>query len=59
MVASADQVIMLFDSSKFGVKSLTTVLHPGEVHMLITDSAAPQSMVQGLIEQGVDVHITP
>lgn len=59
MVASADQVIMLFDSSKFGVKSLTTVLQPGEVHVLITDSAAPQSMVQVLIEQGVDVHITP
>ena len=57
MIASADQVIMLFDSNKFGVKSLTTVLRAGEINVLVTDAGAPEDVLQVLRAKGVEIHI--
>jgi DeoR/GlpR family transcriptional regulator of sugar metabolism len=57
MIASARQIIMLLDSSKFGVQSLTTVLPAASPHILVTDEGAPPDMVQALGRGGVDVRI--
>ena len=57
MIASADQVIMLLDSNKFGVKSLSTVLEAGEVNILVTDAGSPEDVLQALRAKGVEVHI--
>lgn len=57
MVATARRVVILLDSSKFGVQSLAMVLRPESSHILITDQHAPQSMLQALRERGVDVRI--
>ncbi len=57
MIAAVAQVVVLMDSSKFGVQSLATVLHPGPSHRLITDSHAPPAMLRSLRERGVDVHV--
>ncbi len=57
MIGAVDQVIVLIDSSKLGVKSLTQVLGPYEAHILITDSGAPPDLVADLRLHGVDVRI--
>ena len=59
MIASADQVIMLLDSNKFGVKSLTTVLKATQINILVTDAGAPEDVLQALRATGVEVHIVP
>lgn len=57
MISSARQVIMLLDSSKFGVQSLTTVLPATGPHILVTDDGAPPEMVHALQRGGVDVRV--
>jgi DeoR/GlpR family transcriptional regulator of sugar metabolism len=57
MVTCADQVIMLMDSTKFNIKSLTTVLRAEELDLLITDSGAPTWVRAELEAKGVEVHI--
>lgn len=59
MIASADQVIMLLDSHKFGVKSLTTILQADQVNILLTDAGAPEDVLQTLRAKGVEIHIVP
>jgi DeoR/GlpR family transcriptional regulator of sugar metabolism len=57
MIAAADQVIMLMDSTKFHVKSLTTVARPEQLDLLITDAGTDPEMLHDLRERGVDVHV--
>lgn len=57
MAASADRVIFLMDSSKFGVRSLARIVPLAEVDMLITDSDAPEPMVAALRSRGIEVHL--
>lgn len=57
MIASADQVIVLVDSSKFGVKSFTRVIAAYDADILITDNAAPREIIEDLRSHGVDVRL--
>jgi DeoR/GlpR family transcriptional regulator of sugar metabolism len=57
MIARADQVIVLVDSSKFGVRSFTPVMLAHEIDVLITDEGAPVAYIDELREIGVDVHV--
>lgn len=57
MIAAADQVIVMLDHSKFGVKSFTRVISAGEIDVLITDAEAPASMLDELRRMGVDVRV--
>lgn len=59
MIASAAEVILLMDSSKFGVRSLMTVLEPAQISLLVTDEGAPDDIVQGLQSRGVEIVIVP
>jgi DeoR/GlpR family transcriptional regulator of sugar metabolism len=59
MIASASQVILLMNSSKFGVKSLMTVMSLDEVGVLVTDEGCPPGMVGELRARGIDVQIAP
>ena len=45
------------ESSKFNQRGLTNVMRVDEVNTLVTDSAAPEKVVDQLRSQGVDVHI--
>lgn len=58
MAASADRVIFLMDSSKFGVRSLARILPLEKVNVLITDTDAPPMFVEALRRQGLEVHLT-
>jgi len=55
--ANAERVIVLMDSSKFGVRSLVKVLDFDDVDVLVTDSEAPKEMVEELRQRGIDVRL--
>jgi DeoR/GlpR family transcriptional regulator of sugar metabolism len=57
MISSASEVIVIMDSSKFGVKSLMNVLDFHEISLFITDGDAPADMVEGIEQFGVKVQI--
>ena len=57
MAASAEQVTLLIDSSKFGKRSLARVLPLECVQTLITDADAPKDTLDQVRELGIDVHI--
>lgn len=57
MAKSADRVVMLLDSTKFGAKSFTRILPTEEVDLVVTDADAPQSYRDQLDALGVEVRI--
>jgi DeoR/GlpR family transcriptional regulator of sugar metabolism len=59
MKQNAEKVIMLLDSSKFGVRSLVTVMALEEVDMIVTDAGAPVELVADLREMGIDIRVAP
>ena len=59
MVAAATEVILLLDSSKFGIMSLMEVVELARINLLVTDSQAPPAMVVELRARGLDVVVAP
>jgi DeoR/GlpR family transcriptional regulator of sugar metabolism len=59
MIASAQEVVLLMDSTKFGVRSLMKILDFSEVRILVTDDGAPESFLAELRERGVEVVVAP
>jgi len=57
MISNADQIILMLDSSKIGVRSLRQVTTFEEVNDLVTDSGISNHMVTAIEQQGVNVHI--
>ncbi|HXF60621.1 MAG TPA: DeoR/GlpR family DNA-binding transcription regulator [Caldilineaceae bacterium] len=56
MAASAERVVLLLDSSKFGVRSLLPILPLERISVVVTDAAAPAADVERLRAQGIEVH---
>jgi DeoR/GlpR family transcriptional regulator of sugar metabolism len=59
MIAAAGMVIMIMDSSKFGIKSLLTIVNIPDIDIVVTDHGISPEMKQALEARGVDVHIAP
>jgi len=59
MIASAGEVIVMLDSTKFGTRSLTRIIDLPEISLLVTDEGAPPEMLRSLRDQGVQVAIVP
>ena len=57
MVRCAERVVVLLDSTKFGVVSLVTVAPANGVDAIVTDTGAPELELSQLREAGVDVHV--
>ncbi len=57
MIAAAGTVIVAMDSSKFGTKSLLTVMGIEEIDILVTDEGIGEGFKQALQARGVDVRI--
>ncbi|RIK50185.1 MAG: DeoR/GlpR transcriptional regulator [Chloroflexi bacterium] len=57
MAASADRVVLLLDSSKFGVHSLSPILPLQRISVLVTDRGAPESYLDQLRDQGIKIHL--
>jgi DeoR/GlpR family transcriptional regulator of sugar metabolism len=57
MAASAERVVLMLDSSKFGVRSLATIVPLERIAVVVTDAAAPEESVARLRNMGIDVHL--
>jgi DeoR/GlpR family transcriptional regulator of sugar metabolism len=57
MHRSAEQTILMVDSSKFGRRSLAQILPFSEIDVLVTDSGAPPDILDELRAMGIEVHI--
>lgn len=57
MIGSASRVILLMDSSKFGVRSLKQILPIEQVMALVTDQEPPPEYRSWLEAAGVELHI--
>lgn len=57
MASNADKVIMLLDSSKFGVRSLQNILAIEQITAIVTDSLPEQVYVDWLKEYEVELHV--
>ena len=55
MASRARKVVVLADSSKLDRSAFARICHVREIHMVITDSGAPDEVVQPFQEQGVEV----
>ena len=55
MIASAHRVVVLADSSKFGVETTVRFAALDDVDVVITDSDAPEDDVKALRDAGVEV----
>jgi DeoR family L-fucose operon activator len=55
MLGMADQVILLADSSKFGVQAFTHVAELGDVHAIITDRRLPEDLLAQLQDKRIPV----
>jgi len=58
MLASANKLIVLADSSKFGKRSFAKICPLSRVDLLITDSGVSPQMLKKIEEKGVTVKIT-
>lgn len=59
MIASAATVIMIVDSSKFGIKSLLTIVDIPNIDIVVTDNGISPEMKEALQARGVDVRTVP
>ena len=57
MIGISQQVVVVADSSKFARRNISLIARVEQVHILITDRAAPQDAVEQLRQRGVDVRL--
>lgn len=55
MVTHANKVVVLCDSTKFGLDYMVSFANINEIDCLVTDSDAPQSYIQALEAAGVEI----
>jgi DeoR family transcriptional regulator, aga operon transcriptional repressor len=55
MIAISRQVVVVADSSKFARRNISLIARIEQLHMLITDGAAPPDAVEQLRQRGVQV----
>lgn len=59
MLKAAQKIILCLDHTKFGRQSFSLLCGLDMVDAIVTDSLAPQELVAGLRERGVEVIIAP
>jgi DeoR family fructose operon transcriptional repressor len=59
MINAAQRVIFCFDHTKFGRQSVLPLCDLDRVDAIVTDSAAPTDLVEGLRARGIEVIVAP
>ena len=57
MIGISQQVVVVADSSKFARRNISLIARVEQLHMLITDRAAPPDAIEQLRERGVEVRL--
>jgi len=59
MLKAAQKIIFCLDHTKFGRQSVSPLCGLDMADVIVTDSQAPQELVNGLRERGVEVIVAP
>jgi DeoR family transcriptional regulator, fructose operon transcriptional repressor len=59
MLKAAQKIIFCLDHTKFGRQSVSPLCGLDMADVIVTDSQAPQELVSGLRERGVEVIVAP
>ena len=59
MLKAAQKIIFCLDHSKFGRQSVSPLCGLDMIDVVVTDSKAPQDLIHGLREHGVEVVVAP
>ena len=59
MIKAARKVIFCFDHTKFGRQSVSPLCELSSVDTIVTDSAAPQDLVEALRARDLEVIVAP
>ena len=57
MAGSAQRIVLLVDSSKFGVRSLLPVIPLDRIDVVVTDEGIPDLYTEQLMKLGIDLHL--
>ena len=57
MINSSNKLIVLADSSKFGIRSFAKICPLNKIDLIITDKNISQQMLKKLEEKGISVQI--
>ena len=57
MIKAAQKIIVLADSSKFGLRGFSKICDISEVDQIITDDQVPQHFIDELNDLGIEVTI--
>jgi DeoR/GlpR family transcriptional regulator of sugar metabolism len=57
MAASAERIVLLLDSSKFGMRSLSPILPLERISAMVTDDGAPTTELERLEAMGIEIHV--
>ncbi len=59
MITAAERVIFCLDHSKFGRRLVSFLCPLDEIDVVVTDRLAPEPLLAGLRERGIEVVRTP
>ncbi len=59
MIRAAHKVVFCLDHTKFGRRSVSPLCDLSKVHTLVTDSSAPEDLVEQFRARGIEVVIAP
>jgi DeoR/GlpR family transcriptional regulator of sugar metabolism len=59
MLKAAQKIIFCLDHTKFGRQSVSQLCGLDMIDVVVTDSHAPQELIHGLREHGVEVVVAP
>ncbi len=57
MIESAQKVVVLTDSTKFGKRGFAKICNINMVDIVITDNDAPSNTIQMMRDQGIEVYL--
>lgn len=59
MTGSAENTIVVIDSSKIGYSAMAQVMQTREIQKLVTDEGIADSYRQAMLDSGIDLHVAP
>lgn len=59
MIRSAENTVVVIDSSKIGITAMSQVMATRDIQVLVTDDGITNSDRRAILDSGIDLHIAP